>query len=196
MKSKPKTVQQLKAALADLGRYSYVHHVALEFPMPRVVTIASVQQIDIEYISAFMNALSDEIATENVSIFNRILSGEIKHNPDRAPVGARVKQNLYQVGYGCVAVCSRKDAFNQTRGEIIALGRLLKVVKRSAKRPSLKATDKVRTGMIDEIPSSESMSWFSIHLKNIPRIHKKKSDDEMRKKRVARLMYSYLSEGW
>lgn len=106
------TVKQLHKALSKTCDRVHISLLLPSPPLPRAVTIASVDPIDTAELSR---------CTHNAA--RVIARGEMA---DGESIGAFMKHRLAEYGFSCVAVCSRNDVFNQTRGEIIALGRLLK----------------------------------------------------------------------
>jgi len=108
----PKTLKQLKKALNAAGVIYHVRHVLFSSPMPRAVTIATTKRIDVSHLNDFV-----------IRMMEAIRSGDVA---DGESVGSFVKHQLADVGYSYVAVCSWCDVFNQTMGETIALGRMLK----------------------------------------------------------------------
>ena len=108
----PRTVRQLDAALKAMNVSYYVRHSMFALPMPRAITVASSKRIDVSHLNACV-----------LNMVRAIMRGDVA---DGESVGAFVKHQLARYGYKHVAVCSRGDVFSQTRGELIALGRLLK----------------------------------------------------------------------
>jgi len=109
---RPRTVRQLDAAFKAMNVSYYVRHSMFALPMPRAITVASSKRIDVSRLNACV-----------LNMMRAIMRGDVA---DGESVGAFVKHQLARYGYKHVAVCSRGDEFSQTRGEMIALGRLLK----------------------------------------------------------------------
>ena len=106
-----KTVKQLSKEFAGICDDVYVSFALYSPPLPRAVTIASVDPIDLDELSVCMwHAVSS------------IVHGDI---PAGESVDAFVTQQLAERGFIGVAVCSRDDEFDRTRDQIIALERLL-----------------------------------------------------------------------
>ena len=108
----PRTLRQLDAALKAMNVSYCVHHTLLASPMPRAVTIAKKGYVYEHDLNMCLLHIDRAISRGDVA--------------DGESVGAFVKHQLARYGYKHVAVCSRGDEFSQTRGELIALGRLLK----------------------------------------------------------------------
>ena len=100
--------RELKRDFDSLGVQPHVATFMVSPPLRIAVTVASEHSINYEDVHALL--------------WNIVHARP--HPNEHAEVC--VKQNLARHGYPFVAICSRQDVFSQTRGEVIALGRLRK----------------------------------------------------------------------
>ena len=108
--------RDLKRDFDALGVKPHVATFMMSPPLRIAVTIASEHSIDYKMIHAVLWAHTHELLSSD----------------ERVEVC--MKRLLARRGFFAVAICSRQDVFNQTRGEVIALGRLRKELMADAKR--------------------------------------------------------------